>query len=183
MGQAGGAACPEPLLPWEASQGGAREGRAPLSLLSQRVSRLCPAPGSLGKFLRSQRARPGLASPPPLPAPSPSRCRCEPCDVAPALSWQLQGSGTAHGVKQPGVVPVPEEGQRGQAGAEAAGERSSEQIFSIFMCLCLGAVEPGSHCPETSVFSAHSRGGRSPRLLWQGAKSAGLQAQVHGAWA
>lgn len=125
-------------------------------------------------------ARAGLSASAPCSQPQQVPARAPRC----GSSSVPAAAGLGHGRRRkaaPGRPRSREEGQRGQAGAEAAGERSSEQIFSIFMCLCLGAVEPGSQCPETSVFSAHSRGGRSARLLGQGAKSAGLQAQVCGA--
>lgn len=125
-------------------------------------------------------ARAGLSASAPCSQPQQVPARAPRCGSSSVPAAAGLGHGRRHKAA-PGRPRSREEGQRGQAGAEAAGERSSEQIFSIFMCLCLGAVEPGSQCPETSVFSARSRGGRSAGLLGQGAKSAGLQAQVCGA--
>lgn len=175
MGRAGGAACPEPLLPWEGCEEERGKAVPPLprfpsgsASFALLLARLANSSGA------ASLARAGLSASAPCSQPQQVPARAPRC----GSSSVPAAAGLGHGRQRKAARGRPrsrEEGQRGQAGAEAAGERSSEQIFSIFMCLCLGAVEPGSQCPETSVFSAHSRGGCSAGLLWQGAKSAGLQ--------
>lgn len=76
-------------------RGGAREGRAPLAPLSQRVSQLRPAPGSLGKFLRSSEPGPGrpLRLRSLLPAPAGA-------GASPALWLQLGAGSCGAGARQ-----------------------------------------------------------------------------------